>query len=190
MKYQGLITRMLVQTLVSMAVIGIVLFIAAGDWRWLQAWMFLAETTVLSIAISLWLVRHDPALLETRLSPPFQRDQKRWDRLFMVSVLFLFMAWMVVIGLDARFGLSTMPAILQGVGAILIALCMLACWQVFRFNSFAAPQVRIQADRAQTVIDTGPYGIVRHPIYTGLIFGMLVTGVAKIGRATSELQSP
>src|SRR6202030_2397998 len=57
----------------------------------------------------------------------------------------------------------------QGLGVVLIALCIIFVWQVFRYNSFAAPQVRIQSDRAQHVITSGPYSIVRHPMYAAAI---------------------
>jgi protein-S-isoprenylcysteine O-methyltransferase Ste14 len=166
-----MITRMVVQTLLLLAAMGAILFLAGGDWLWPQGWIFLAEIGVSSFAISIWLLRHDPALLASRLSAPVQRDQKAWDRVFMAVVAVVFVCWMVLIGLDARrFRWSDVPEWGQVLGAALIALCMILCWQVFRFNSFAAPQVRMQPERAHRVITEGPYRIVRHPMYVG---GML-----------------
>ncbi len=163
-----LLARMVVQTLLSLMVMGAILFIAAGDWRWPQAWIFLVEIGVSSFAVSAWLLRHDPALLASRLGPPLQRDQKQWDRIFMVTLLVAFVAWMALIGLDARrFRWSTVPVWGQVAGAALVALCMILCWQVFRFNTFAAPQVKMQSERAQRVITEGPYRVVRHPMYAG-----------------------
>ena len=89
-----MITRMVVQTTISLAVMGAILFLAAGDWGWPQGWAFLGEIAISSFAVSLWLARHDPALLATRLSAPMQRDQRPWDRIFMaVGALSLSVGW-------------------------------------------------------------------------------------------------
>lgn len=165
-----MIARIVVQTTLVLAVMGAVLFLAAGDWRWPQAWLFLGEFGAAGFAISFWLLRHDPALLESRMSFPVQRDQVRWDRFFMLAASVVFIGWLALMGLDARrFGWSEVPVLAQGLGIVLIALGMAVVWWTFRFNSFAAPQVRVQIARAHRVITEGPYRIVRHPMYAGSI---------------------
>ena len=79
-----MITRLVVQLAISLAAIAATLFLAAGDWGWPQGWVFLGEVAVSTFAVNLWLARHDPALLASRLSAPMQRDQQPWDRTFMV----------------------------------------------------------------------------------------------------------
>lgn len=171
-----MVTRMVVQTTLWLAAMGAILFVAAGDWGWPPAWVFLAELGVTSFAVNLWLLRHDPALLESRLSAPVRRDQMPWDRFFILAMIVVFIGWMVLIGLDARrFGWSHVPLGGQALGAVLIALGMLVVWQAFRFNTFAAPQVRVQAGRAHHVVTAGPYRIVRHPMYAGSILWLLGT---------------
>jgi protein-S-isoprenylcysteine O-methyltransferase Ste14 len=162
--------REIVQTTLWLIAMGAILFTAAGDWHWPQAWMFLGENGVSAVAVASWLARHDPALLKARTSRPFHPDQRLWDRFFLAGAGIAFVGWLVAMGVDARrFGWSSTPVWAQALGAMLIALCMIFVWQVFRYNSFAAPQVRIQADRGQHVITAGPYRIVRHPMYAAVI---------------------
>jgi protein-S-isoprenylcysteine O-methyltransferase Ste14 len=171
-----MITRMVVQTTIWLAAMGVILFVAAGDWGWPQGWAFLGEIAISSFAVSLWLARHDPALLAARLSAPVQRDQRPWDRIFMAVAALVFVGWLVLNALDARrFQWSLVPLWAQALGAVLIALCMTMVWQTFRFNTFAAPQVRIQKDREQRVITNGPYRIVRHPMYAGALLMFMGT---------------
>ena len=152
------------------AVIGAVLLGAGGDWLWPQAWAFLGETGVLSLCISVWLARRDPELLKARLTSPFKANQRAFDRAVIMVIGPLYLAWLVLIGLDAeRFQWSAAPLAAQILGAALVGLGMVLGWESFRQNSFAAPQVRIQAERAQRVIDTGLYRYVRHPMYAGAV---------------------
>src|SRR5262249_17080073 len=77
-------------------------------------------------------------------------------------------SWLVLMALDAkRWELSHMPDALKVVGAVLIPVGFFIVWLTFRENSFAAPVIKIQKERGQHVISTGPYAIVRHPMYAG-----------------------
>jgi protein-S-isoprenylcysteine O-methyltransferase Ste14 len=150
--HSPMITRMVVQTAIWLAAMAAILLLAAGDWGWPQGWVFLGEVAVSTFAVNLWLARHDPALLASRLSVPVQRDQRPWDRTFMLVGLLVFINWLVLCAFDPRrFGWSRVPLCAQVIGAVLIALCMIVVWPVFRINSFAAP--RCASDRAAATHD-------------------------------------
>jgi protein-S-isoprenylcysteine O-methyltransferase Ste14 len=89
-----------------------------------------------------------------------------------VLLIVAFCAWMALMGWDAgRTGFAAMPGWLQVVGGLAMALYMVGCWLTFRENAFAAPVVKIQ--EGQRVIDTGPYAIVRHPMYASALLFMI-----------------
>lgn len=144
------------------------LFLSAGTLAWPAAWIFLAEYLISGLAIMLWLARRDPGLFRERMGGAFRKGQTFWDKVFMAFIIVAWYGWLVLIGIDARrWRLSHVPASLSVAGAVLIAVGVLIVWLTFRENSFAAPVVRIQDERRQRVVSTGPYAIVRHPMYAG-----------------------
>lgn len=166
----SLITRMLVQTAVWLAITGALLFGSAGTLLWPQAWIFLAELGGLGLISGFTIAKCDPALLRERMRGPIQRNQKSWDKV-LISIFFaLWMSQYVLIGLDAvRFHWSDVPLWLQVVGGLGIASGFYACHVVLMTNTFAAPVVKIQSERKHQVISTGPYAHVRHPMYAGAV---------------------
>jgi protein-S-isoprenylcysteine O-methyltransferase Ste14 len=171
-----MIGKLIIQTLVVYALTAVLLFAAAGTWRWPQAWIFIIEMIASGIAVGVWLARHDPGLLAERMSSPIQRGQAAADKLILLFICVAWPAWLVFLALDAqRFRLSHLPLWAQVAGAVLILVAMYACYRTFRENSFAAPVVKIQRERGQTVVTTGPYAIVRHPMYAGA--GLMFFGI-------------
>jgi len=200
-----MLLRLVAQSGLWIALMGVLLFWPAGNWLWPQAWAFLIIFTLGTIAFCTWLWRRDPALLASRLSLPVQKGQARWDQVFMGLIVLGWNTWLVLMALDAqRWRISHVPLWLEAIGGLLIAGGMAATVPVFAANSFAAPVVRVQEERGQRVIDSGPYALVRHPMYAaallylvgvplllgswyGLI-GTLAITLAIGGRATREEQ--
>jgi protein-S-isoprenylcysteine O-methyltransferase Ste14 len=145
----------------------LLLFGGAGTLRWPSAWAFLAVMGASSLVVSLWLAWADPDLLAERMKSPIQKDQKAWDKVFFALMGAAFLAWVLLQGLDARrFGWSpAMPVGVQVLGAVMTVASFVGIAWVYRTNSFAAPVIKLQAERKQTVISTGPYAFVRHPMY-------------------------
>lgn len=161
-----MIARLIVQTVLWLAGMGAVLFGAAGTLAWPGAWCYLIEMGALGLWVGVWLAHHDPALLAERLGSFVQREQGMWDKVFMVCVVVAWCGWLVLMALDARrFHWSSMHPSLQIVGAVAILVSMVAIRAVFRANSYAAPVVKIMAERGHKVSDSGPYAYVRHPMY-------------------------
>jgi protein-S-isoprenylcysteine O-methyltransferase Ste14 len=171
-----MIAKLIAQTLVVYALMAALLFGAAGTWRWPQAWVFIIEMVASGIAIGVWLARYDPGLLAERMASPLQRGQAAGDKALLLCLVIAWPAWLVFMALDAvRFRWSHLTAWTEMPGALLILVAMYAFYRTFRENSFAAPVVKIQKERGQTVVTTGPYGFVRHPMYAGgslLFFGV------------------
>lgn len=161
--------RLLLQNTITIVAMGALLFASAGTLHWPSAWVFLVASALLGPLCGWWLYRIDPALLAERLRPVLQKDQPAADKLFMSVFVVAMMAWLALMGVDRRVQSSDMPVTLQAVGFALFLLSTLFTMWVFRENSFAAPVVKLQAERAQRVISTGPYAHVRHPMYSGMV---------------------
>jgi protein-S-isoprenylcysteine O-methyltransferase Ste14 len=104
------------------------LFVSAGALLWPAGWAFMALFFGFALAMVLWLAREDPELLAERLAPPIQRGQPPWDRAFVAAVLPLFLAWLIVMPLDAvRFGWSGVPGWLQLLGTVglVLSFCLM-----------------------------------------------------------------
>ena len=186
-----MVLRLVLQSAVWLVFMAALLFVPAGRLDWSGGWIFLAAFAISAVALGGWLAHHDPALLRARMGPLVQRGQKAWDKAFMITFLVLWHAWLVLMALDAgRWRWSTVPAWLQAVGAIGFVLCMILCYFTFRANSYAAPVVRIQRERGQQVISSGPYRYVRHPMYGGalcLFVGAPLMLGSWLGLATAPL---
>ncbi|HSM95407.1 MAG TPA: isoprenylcysteine carboxylmethyltransferase family protein [Rhizomicrobium sp.] len=172
---------MMLRTAVTSALwiglMGLCLFLAAGTWHWPQAWAFIAIYFFGSIGFGAYYAKRDPALLKARMEPLNTKGTPVWDRIFLFTFIPIWFLWLIFMGLDAgHWHLSKpMPVSVNVIGALLIVAGFVATLAVFNANSFAEPTVRLQSDRGQHVIDTGPYALVRHPMYASAIlylFGM------------------
>jgi protein-S-isoprenylcysteine O-methyltransferase Ste14 len=142
---------------------------ASGDWKWIAGWLFIALFFISSFAASWRMYLKDPGLFRERYSSPIQRDQKPWDKFVIILISVSWLVWFFIMPVDARrFGWSPdFPIWLKIVGFVIAAVGFWMFYETFKENSFAAPVVKMQEERRQTVISTGLYGIVRHPLYTG-----------------------
>jgi protein-S-isoprenylcysteine O-methyltransferase Ste14 len=146
------------------------LFGSAGTVRWIAGWAYLALFFAGAVWLTVRLARHDPALLAERMRSPVQKNQPLWDKIFLPAMAVVWCAWLVLMALDAvRFRWSEMPLWLQSAGAVLMVWSFRMIGRVFAENTFLAPVVKIQPERAHRVISTGPYARVRHPLYAAVL---------------------
>jgi protein-S-isoprenylcysteine O-methyltransferase Ste14 len=168
------LAKQVVQNLAFLVLLGLLLFPAAGTLAWPQAWVLLAVFDGCTIAFGLWLQRFDPDLLAERMKSPVGTNQKPRDRAIMGIIGACFAGWFVFMAIDARrLGWSSTPLWAQALGAVLIMVTFCAWASVLRANRFAISTIRLQPERCQTVISTGPYAIVRHPMYAYVILSLL-----------------
>jgi protein-S-isoprenylcysteine O-methyltransferase Ste14 len=167
----GLILNLILQTIAWFGFMGVIIFGAAGTMVYTGGWLYLGVMVALSVVSGAIMVRIDPGLLRERLKPPVQKDQPLADKLILVPILLLIFGGMGFMAADAtRWRWSIMPPFVQWAGFGLLLAAFLFIYWTMRTNSFAAPVVKIQKDRGQTVITTGPYAVVRHPMYFGALF--------------------
>ncbi len=165
-----MLLNLIVRSVLGILAFALFLFLPAGTLDWLQAWVFLAIFIVASVAIGLWLLKTDPGLLAARMASPLSADQQPRDRAIIATIMVLFFPWFAFMALDGkRFGWSHVPVWVKAVGAVLVALSFWGNVGVLRANSFAAVNVRVQPERGQMVADTGPYAVVRHPMYAWIL---------------------
>ena len=155
-------------SLVALAVVmGALLFGFAGTMRYWQGWIYISIFMGASALTTLDLVRRDPALLERRLRGGPTAEKRPAQRIIMVFTSIGFTALLVVPALDHRFGWSHVSPGVVIAGDVLVAVGFLFIAIVYRVNTFTAATIQVAKD--QTVISTGPYAIVRHPMYASAI---------------------
>jgi protein-S-isoprenylcysteine O-methyltransferase Ste14 len=159
-----LAAKVLVALVALMATMGGLVFVPAGTLHYWQAWAFLATFFMLATVFSFLLLLYDPRLLERRMK---WGEKEPWQRLVMGVVSVLYFAGFVVAGYDHRYGWSNVPPWLVIASDALILAGYAFVYRVFQENTFAASVVEVEPE--QRVISTGPYAIVRHPMYLGAL---------------------
>lgn len=158
------------------AFMGALLFGIAGTLRYWEAWVYLVLFFGLSTLVTEDLRRRDPALLERRLKGGPQAEQRPMQRVIMVAASLAFLSLIVVPPLDHRHGWSSVPVWAVVVGDILFVIGFTFVGRVYRENTYTSATIEIHA--GQRVIDSGPYAIVRHPMYLGAMLYVFGTPLA------------
>lgn len=156
------------------------LFLPAWTLAWWRAWLFLIVFAAAVVAITRYFLAADPALIERRLKSGPGAERETSQRIIQTFASLAFAALFVVSGLDRHFGWSQLAPTEALIGNVLVLVGLFVVFLVFRENSYTAGTVEIVRD--QTVISTGPYAHVRHPMYAGALV-MLVGIPLALGSA-------
>ena len=165
--------KALIAILRTLVVLVVVTFIPAWTLHWWQGWACLAAFFVPASAITVWVAKNDPALLERRLKAGVKAEKEKGQKIVQAVASIVFLGDFVFPAFDHRFAWSHVPAWAAVIGDLMMVAGFVIVFYVFKANSFTSGIIEVAED--QKVISTGPYAIVRHPMYTGgliMLFGI------------------
>jgi len=149
------------------------LFVPAGTFNFWQAWTYLLVFSVSIMLISVNLYKNDPKLLERRFNRTEKQKSQKWIQLY---IFIAYIGVFILPSLDHRFLWSDVPFSVVIVGDVLVAFGYFVIFLVLKANSFATATIEVSPDHK--VISTGPYAIIRHPMYLGAIIMLFGTPFA------------
>jgi protein-S-isoprenylcysteine O-methyltransferase Ste14 len=169
--------KLILGVLFNVAIFGGSLFLPAGTLDWWRAWVFLGVVFVGAVASTVSLYRTNKGLLQERFKLPVQKGQPLADKIVVLLLIASFVGLIILIPLDVfRLHLIAKPgALASSLGLVLFIAGWWIMTLALRENAFAVPVVRHQEERQQTVIGSGVYSVVRHPMYSGAV--LLLVGM-------------
>ena len=161
----NLVIKTILGFLFLMLVMALALFIPAGSLRFWQGWLYLADFAICTIFITAYLFKYDQELLAGRVKAGPVAETQRSQQIIQSLASLFFIAIFIIPGLDFRFGWSHIPPVLSVIAAGFVAFGFYIVFLVFRENQYTRATIEVSAD--QQVITSGPYRLVRHPMYMG-----------------------
>jgi protein-S-isoprenylcysteine O-methyltransferase Ste14 len=156
--------------------LGLALFLPAGTFHYWQAWVFVAVFIGSSIVPSAYLAVKNPAALQRRMLAGPTAETRPAQRVIITAIILLVAAALVISALDHRFGWSTVPLVVIVIGDVLVGVGSILAQLVIIQNGYASAKIAVEAD--QPLVSTGLYGVVRHPMYLGVVINMIGTPLA------------
>lgn len=168
------------KTLTGQAMLGLVqlvmmlaIFLLLPGWsfNYWQAWLFLGVFSISVFLITLYFLKKDPSLIQSRLKAGPVAEQQRSQKIIQVLASIFFTLPFITSSMDHRLGWSRVPTWVVLLGDILVAVGLYIIFLVFRENTFTSATIEVQDE--QKVISTGPYAVIRHPMYSGAFIMLL-----------------
>lgn len=159
--------------LLFIPVMGLMFFLPAGTLRYWEAWVYMGILLIPMLFVMNYFLKHDPAFLERRMRMKEKQTQQK--TIVKLSFLYFLLAF-VLPGFDYRFGWSDVPVAVVILADLLVLLSYGVILRVFRENRYASRIIEVE--KGQKVSSSGPYAIVRHPMYLGVVLMYLASPVA------------
>jgi protein-S-isoprenylcysteine O-methyltransferase Ste14 len=156
--------------------LALALFVSAGSLAFWQAWVFLAVWTVCVVFITAYLYKYDQKLLASRTQAGPVSETQKVQQVIQAFASLFFIGLFIVPGLDFRFHWSQVPPLLSWVSDAFVALGFYIVFLTFKENSYTSAVIEVA--EAQKVVTSGPYRLVRHPMYAGAILLLLFAPLA------------
>lgn len=172
MSHSKLLTSVLTRLFAGVVMFALLFFLPEGTWNYWQAWMYIGVLIVPMLFVLAYFMKRDPELLERRMKMREERGQQR--RIIGISVLFFILGYLLP-GFDIRYGWSNMPAWVSIAAAVVMFLSYLLVFRTMQVNSFLSRIIEVAEN--QKVIDTDVYGVVRHPMYVGMVVLYVVSPI-------------
>ncbi len=165
--------KIILAYLAMLLVFVIFFFLPAGTFDYWQAWAYIAALFFPASIIVLYFLKNDPEFLERRLK---MKEKEAKQRFVQKAWVLVFIIGFIIPGLDRRFGWSNMPFEIPLIADALVLIGYFLVFLVFKENSYAGRTIRVE--KGQKVISTGPYSVMRHPMYVGMLILLLATPLA------------
>jgi protein-S-isoprenylcysteine O-methyltransferase Ste14 len=168
---EKLYIKLATQSLLFLFILGALLFLPAGTFDYWEAWVFIAVFFACNLPLTIWVAINDPRLLERRMRAGPTAEKEKSQKIVMTIAFLSFAGEVLLPALDHRFGWSGVPTSVVILGNALIAISYIGFYFVFRENTYGAATIRVEEN--QRVVSTGPYAIIRHPMYAAGLILML-----------------
>jgi protein-S-isoprenylcysteine O-methyltransferase Ste14 len=172
----SLASKALLSVLLLVVVMGVIVFLFAGTLDYWQAWVYFALFFISSLLTTIYLINNDPDLLKRRMRGGPTAEKRVAQKVIMLFTSLAFLGLLIVPGLDRRFGWSSVPPSIVIAGDALVAIGFYFIFRVYRENTYTSATIEVAAN--QKVIETGPYSLVRHPMYASALLYLLGTPLA------------
>lgn len=164
------------QSLIFLLVTALLIFLPAWTLNYWQAWLYLLVFGASMMASGLYFLKHDPRLVERRMRVGAAAEKEPTQKIIQAFAGVLLIAMSVVAGLDHHFRWSDIPPTIVIIADVMIVVSFWIFFRTFKENSYAASTITVE--QGQPVIATGPYAIVRHPMYSGAVVLFLAAPLA------------
>ncbi|NUN09667.1 MAG: isoprenylcysteine carboxylmethyltransferase family protein [Ignavibacteriaceae bacterium] len=163
-----MLRTILTRFVTGIVLLSLLLFIPSGSFKYYNAWFLLALIIIPITYVTVYFYNRDPEFLRRRLK---MHEKEKEQRLIIKLASLLYILGFIIPGLDYRYGWSDVPLWLVLFSGGVFLFSYLLVFKVFKTNSFASRVVEVES--GQKVIDSGPYSVLRHPMYTGTVLMML-----------------